>query len=81
MEFSVKFIKYATIRAIKTAAQVALGMITVGATIHEVDWATVLSVSCVSAVYSLLTSIVGGIPEVKIPDNEDDTDEEEEDDE
>lgn len=65
MEFSTKFIKAALIRAIKTAAQVSLGMITIGAAFNEIDWAMVGSVAGVSAIYSILTSIVGGVPEAK----------------
>ena len=55
--------KAAAIRAIRTWAQTALGMITVGATLAEIDWSYILSVATVSAIYSLLTSIAG-LPEV-----------------
>lgn len=55
--------KAAGIRAIKTVAQTALGMITVGVAIQDVDWLVVASVASVAGIYSLLTSIVG-IPEV-----------------
>ncbi len=57
--------KAAGIRAIKTVAQTALGMITVGAAFEDVNWLFVLSVSAVAGIYSLLTSIVG-IPEVEV---------------
>lgn len=56
--------KAAAIRAIKTAAQVALGMITVGAAVNEIDWVHLASVSAVAALYSLITSLAG-LPEVK----------------
>ena len=52
----------AGIRAIKTAAQTAVAMIPVGATIAEVGWLTVLSTSLLAGVLSILTS-VAGIPE------------------
>lgn len=55
----------ALIRAIKTMAQVAVGFITVGAAINEINWPYMASVTAVSGVYSLLTS-VAGLPEVKL---------------
>lgn len=60
---SAKWWKAALIRAIKTAAQVALGMITVGMAASEIDWLNVASVSAVAALYSLITSLAG-LPEV-----------------
>lgn len=59
-----KWFKAAGIRALKTFAQTAASLITVGALISEIDWMTVGSASVVAAIYSLLTS-VAGIPEVK----------------
>lgn len=58
-----KWIKAASVRAIKTFAQTFCSMITVGACISEIDWKYVLSVSVVSFVYSMATS-VAGLPEV-----------------
>ena len=55
--------KAAGVRAIKTAAQVVLGMITVGMAVNEIDWINVASVAAVAAIYSLVTSLAG-IPEV-----------------
>ena len=55
--------KAAGIRAVKTLAQTAVAMIGVGATISSVDWLTVMSTACVSAILSLLTS-VAGLPEI-----------------
>lgn len=60
---TVAWAKAAAVRAVKTMAQTAIGMITVGATVSEVDWMGVLSVSAVAGVVSVLTSITG-IPEV-----------------
>ena len=60
--------KAAGIRAIKTIAQTALGMLTVGLTWQEVDWKAVLSVALVAGVYSLLTS-VAGLPELDATQN------------
>ena len=53
----------AGIRAVKTIAQTAVGMITVGAALNEVDWVYVASVSVVAGVISVLTSIAG-LPEL-----------------
>lgn len=53
----------ALLRAIRTMAQTALGMFTVGAALQEIDWMYVLSVSVVAGIYSLLTSVATGLPE------------------
>lgn len=63
MKFTLEWFKAAGIRMLRTAAQVALGMLTVGMTVSEVDWLNILSVSVVAAVYSLLTSIITDLPE------------------
>ncbi len=70
-EYWLKWAKAASVRAIKTVAQTALGMITVGAAIDEVNWATVASVSAVAGIFSLLTSIAG-LPEVEMDGTEHD---------
>lgn len=54
----------AGIRAIKTAAQTAVAIISVGTVMQDVDWAMVASASALSAVLSILTSIAG-LPEVQ----------------
>ena len=59
-----RWIKAAGIRAIKTFAQTAASLITVGALISEIEWAVVFSAAAVAAVYSLLTS-VAGLPELE----------------
>ena len=58
------WIKAAGIRAIKTIAQCALSMVSVGMTLSDIDFKSVVSVSLVAGVCSLLTSIAG-LPEVK----------------
>lgn len=63
MNFNWDFVKKILIRALHTAAQTALGMFTVGATIKEIDWLNILSVSAVAAVYSIIKSFAVGIPE------------------
>ena len=60
-----KWIAAAGIRAIKTFAQTAVGMLggeLVG--ILQVDWLGILSVAATAAVLSLLTS-VAGLPELE----------------
>lgn len=56
--------KAAGIRALKTLAQTAVGVIGASAMVQEVNWQTVLSSAALAAVLSLLTS-VAGLPEVK----------------
>lgn len=58
------WIKAAGIRAIKTVAQTAVGVIGASALISEVNWLTVISAAALAGVVSLLTS-VAGLPEVK----------------
>lgn len=60
----VKWIKAAGVRALKTCAQTALSLISVGALMSEVDWVMIASASAVAGIYSLLTSIAG-LPELK----------------
>lgn len=60
--------KAAIIRAIKTIAQTAVGMITVGAAISEINWLHILSVALVAGLVSILTSIATDLPEVSLLD-------------
>ena len=58
------WLKAATVRALKTAAQAAIGAIGTGAIgLFQADWANVLSIAAMAAVISYLTSIAG-LPEV-----------------
>jgi uncharacterized protein YejL (UPF0352 family) len=59
------FIKAAGIRAIKTMAQTALSLITVGNLITDLDWIGIVSISATAGVASILTSIATGLPEVE----------------
>lgn len=58
------WIKCAGVRAVKTMAQTALSLISVGAVMSEIDWVMVGSASLVAGIYSVLTS-VAGLPEVE----------------
>lgn len=62
-EYWIEWAKAAGVRALKTVAQTALGMMTVGMAVEEIRWEYVGSVALVSGIYSLLTSIAG-LPEV-----------------
>lgn len=55
--------KAAGIRALKTVAQAAVSMLTIGQAVIDINWVNVLSVSAVAGVISMLTSIAG-LPEV-----------------
>ena len=58
------WIKAAAVRAIKTVAQTAVGVIGASVLITEVDFLVVLSASALAGLVSLLTS-VAGLPEVE----------------
>ena len=64
MKIFKKWIKAASVRAIKTVAQTAVGIIGASAIISEVNWKVVLSASLLAGITSLLTSIAG-LPEIK----------------
>ena len=59
-----QWIKAAGIRAIKTMAQTAIGVIGAAALITDVNWWVVLSASVLAGIVSLLTSIAG-LPELE----------------
>lgn len=58
-----KWAKAAGVRALKTVAQTAVGVIGASAVIAEVNWLTVASAALLAGAVSLLTS-VAGLPEV-----------------
>lgn len=63
---SLDFWKKAGYRALRTFCQVAIASIGTTALIEQVNWLVVLSTSSLSALVSLLTSIVLGIPETDV---------------
>ena len=58
------WIKSAGIRALKTVAQTAVALISVGTIMSDINWLTVGSASLLAGVLSMLTS-VAGLPEIK----------------
>lgn len=61
---TMEWLKAAAIRAIRTMAQTALGIVTIGAAINEINWMQVASVAVVAGVFSILTSLSTTLPEV-----------------
>ena len=59
-----RWIKAAGVRAVKTMAQTAVSLITVGNLITELDWVSIIGISATAGVVSMLTS-VAGLPEVE----------------
>lgn len=57
------FVKAAAIRAVRTFAQAAAAAIGTSALLSDVDWLAVLSVAALSAILSVLTSIITDLPE------------------
>lgn len=64
MIFTKKWWKAALIRAVKTVAQSAVGLIPAAATISQVDWKMVVGCALLAGLVSLLTSLAG-LPEVE----------------
>jgi hypothetical protein len=58
-----KWTKAAGVRAIKTVAQTAVGVIGTAAVLDAVNWQTVVSAAVLAGLVSLLTSLAG-LPEV-----------------
>ena len=61
---TIKWLKAAGIRAVKTMAQTAIATIGTSAVFSDVDWKITLSTAALAGVLSVLTSI-SGLPEVK----------------
>lgn len=59
-----KWIKAAGVRALKTMAQTAAAMISVGSVMQDINWIAVGSATLLAGILSLITSIAG-LPEVK----------------
>ena len=59
-----KWLKAALVRAIKTIAQTAVSLISVGTIMSDINWIMVGSASLLAGILSVLTS-VAGLPEVE----------------
>lgn len=61
---TIKWLKAAGVRAIRTMAQTATSLVPVAIRFEEVDWLVVLSTALTAGILSILTSLKG-LPEVK----------------
>lgn len=59
-----KWVKAASVRAVKTIAQTAVALISVGTVMSDIDWIQVASASLLAGILSVLTSIAG-LPEIE----------------
>ncbi len=63
MIFTKAWWRAALVRALKTVAQAAVGLIPAAASITDVDWRTVAGCALLAGLLSLLTSLAG-LPEL-----------------
>lgn len=54
-----KWLKAAGMRAVKTFAETAVSLITVGTAFYDLDWVHILSVSATAMIVSILLSVAG----------------------
>lgn len=66
-DYWIKWAKAAGVRAIKTAAEAAIGVIGGSLLFSEVDWRLVGSAAVIGALSSVLLSLKG-LPELKVPE-------------
>lgn len=64
-EKTIKWLKAALIRGIRTMAQSALATIGTSAVMGDVNWIMVGSAAALAGILSILTSVATGLPEVK----------------
>lgn len=65
MIFSKKWWRAAIVRALRTVAQAAAGLLPAAVTVEQVDWRLVAGSALLAGLVSLLTSL-GGLPEADI---------------
>ena len=64
-EQTIKWLKAAGIRALRTVAQSALATLGTTAVLGDVDWVMVGSAAALAGILSILTSLATGLPEAK----------------
>jgi hypothetical protein len=64
-EKTVKWLKAAAIRAVRTVAQSAIATIGTAAVLGDVNWLMVGSAAALAGILSMLTSVVTGLPEAE----------------
>jgi hypothetical protein len=64
-EKTVKWLKAAAIRALRTVAQSAIATIGTAAVLGDVNWLMVGSAAALAGILSMLTSVVTGLPEAE----------------
>lgn len=64
-EKTIKWLKAAAIRGVRTMAQSALATIGTSAVLGDVNWIMVGSAAALAGILSILTSLATGLPEVK----------------
>lgn len=63
-EKTIKWLKAAAIRALRTVAQSAIATIGTSAVLGDVNWLMVGSAAALAGILSILTSLTTGLPEV-----------------
>ena len=64
-EKTIKWLKAAAIRAVRTVAQSAIATIGTAAVLGDVNWLMVGSAAALAGILSMLTSVVTGLPEAE----------------
>lgn len=62
-------LKAALVRALWTMGEVALGFITVGAALSDIEWGHMLSVAVVAGIASVIKSFMAGVPEIEMKEH------------